>query len=237
MPNLMDGSSTLESPSVPDEASIDSTTSIQTNQTITPPSPTSSSSSQTLGFCYSCNRSSLIDTSNYSCTNCSSGFVELITDNNTTSRTRSQQNSDIELDSLFDNSLLRFINLSPSERRSRYPNIHPDNSETETGASSSSSENDSLFSRFRASMRRNEANRPRYRNFYNIGDNLERDDESSRSSSSSRRRSRSPPMLGRTNSRPFPRSRVFNYLDDDNNMLLDHGAIIITTVRENKFKI
>ena len=234
MPNVLDGSSTLESPTttVPtDDTSIDSTTSIQTNQTITPPSPTNNT--QTFGFCYSCNRRSIIDTSNFSCASCSSGFVELIVDETTTSRTRTtNQASDIELESLFDNSLLRLINLSPPERRNnRFVNLFQENSEPDPSATSSSSESDPLFSRFRPGLRRNEPNRTRYRNLYNLGDNLERDDESSsRSSSSSRRRSRSPPSMGRPSSRPFYRSRIFNYFDDDSNMLLDHGAIIITTV-------
>lgn len=242
MPNLLDGSSTLESPAVSttDETSIDSTTSIQTNQTVTPPSPPPPPSAQTLGFCYSCNRRSIIDTTNYSCSNCSSGFVELIAETTSTNR-NGNQNNDIELETLFENPLFRFINnLNPPEQPNRttttttttttnaMPATETSSEPNEPGPSGPSAEQESFFSRFRASLRRNEQNRNRFRNYYTLGDN---EDESSRSSSSSsRRRSRSPPILGRTSSRPFSRSRFLNYLEDDSNMLFDHGAIIITTL-------
>ncbi|CAF0816170.1 unnamed protein product [Brachionus calyciflorus] len=226
MSNLLDGSSTLETPSaVPDEASIDSTTSIQTNQTITPPSPPPpplAASTQNLGFCYSCNRRSLIDTSNFSCSNCSSGFVELISDSNTTTRTRPLH----DLDSILHNPLFRYINDINSHELNETSTISSSSSSDNLNNNSSNDrESESFFSRFRVGLRRHEmSSRNRFRNY--TGDTS----EDSLTSSSSRRRSRSPPILGRANLRSYSRTRFLDNIEDESNMFIDHGAIIITTL-------
>lgn len=218
MPN-MDGSSTLEGPSVAEEASIDSNTSIQTNQTISP------SSNQQLGFCYSCNRNSFIDTSNYSCASCSSGFVELLVEEDSNAPNHSTTSPD--QDSLFERPFLRLINLGRSEATSRLSNLFTDLNENPIldPSSTASGSQESFFSRFRSLRDR----QPGFR-FRSQAD-ADHEDESSRSSSSSsRRRSRSPPILARTSSRPFSRTRYLSLFDDDSNMFIDYGAVVITTV-------
>ncbi|RMZ97525.1 hypothetical protein BpHYR1_044430, partial [Brachionus plicatilis] len=220
MPNIMDGSSTLDGPSVAEEASIDSNTSMQTNQTASP-----SSSQQQLGFCYSCNRSSLIDTANFSCASCSSGFVELLVDES--ARTRNHPAGSSDQDSLFGRQFLRLINLDRTESTNRLSNLFTGLNENPTlDPLHGTSSREHFFSRFRSTRDRGQTGF-RFRSQAEV----EHDDESSRSSSSSsRRRSRSPPILARSSSRPFSRTRFLSLLDDDSNMFIDYGAVVITTL-------